>query len=70
MASYAADCRAGSNPLRAPMPCTSSRSFRLAVIFASFWRRLPAAALRGLANGAFSCATSDSFSSVNAATGK
>ena len=42
------------------------RSPREAVIRGSFCRRLPAAALRGLANGALPCSTSDALRSANA----
>jgi hypothetical protein len=41
-----------------------------AVIRGSFCRRLPAAALRGLANGALPCSTSDALRSAKAETGK
>ena len=42
----------------------------MAVTFGSFWRREPAAALRGLANGAFPSKTRDSLSAVKSATAK
>ena len=51
-------------------PCTIIPSGRLAVIFGSFWRSDPAAALRGLANSGLPAAPSCSFSSWNPATGK
>ena len=41
-----------SKPSRAPKPWTISRSGRVAVTRGSFCRSDPAAALRGLANGA------------------
>jgi hypothetical protein len=68
--SYACDCDRGWNPRRAPRPWTTIRSPRDAVIRGSFWRRLPAAALRGLANGALPASTSDALRSANADTGK
>ena len=43
------------------MPCTNIRSWRLAVTRGSFCRSEPAAALRGLANGALPAATSEAF---------
>ena len=42
-----------SRPVREPMPCTYMLSGREAVTAASFWRREPAAALRGFAKGFF-----------------
>ena len=69
--SYASDwARRRRSPRRAPMPCTTRRSGRDAVTRGSFCRRLPAAALRGLANGALPCSISASLSSANASTGK
>src|SRR3954468_22325375 len=52
------------------MPCTISRNGRVAVTLGSFWRSEPAAALRGLANGALPASTRPAFSSSKAATGK
>ena len=60
----------GSKPRRAPMPCTTSRSGREAVTRGSFCRSEPAAALRGLANGALPCSTMPALTSAKAATGK
>jgi hypothetical protein len=68
--SYAADCRTGSYPLRAPTPCTTIRSGRLAVTRGSFCRRLPAAALRGFANGVLPASSSASFTCWKASTVK
>ena len=45
------DWQSMSKPSRAPMPCTTMCSGRLAVTRGSFCRSEPAAALRGLANG-------------------
>ena len=69
-ASYASDCRAALKPSRAPTPCTTIRSGRLAVTRGSFCRSEPAAALRGLANGALPASTSAALSSAKPATGK
>src|SRR6266498_1043864 len=52
------------------MPCTIMPSGRVAVTRGSFWRSEPAAALRGLANGAFPSATRRSFNSSNTRTGR
>ncbi len=46
------------------------RSGREAVTRGSFWRSEPAAALRGLANGALPASTRPALSSRNATTGK
>ena len=46
------------------------RSGRVAVTRGSFWRSEPAAALRGLANGALPASTRPALSSAKAATGK
>ncbi len=51
-------------------PCTISPSGRLAVLFGSFCRRDPAAALRGLANSGLPASPTCSLSSWNPATGK
>lgn len=59
-----------SKPSRAPMPCTTMCSGRVAVIFGSFWRSEPAAALRGLAKGLPSVSTSRALSSSNLSIGK
>lgn len=52
------------------MPCTSIRSGRVAVTRGSFWRSEPAAALRGLANGAFPASTRLALRSPKASIGK
>ena len=52
------------------MPWLTNPSRRDAVTRGSFCRSEPAAALRGLANGALPSATRDSLSAVNSATGK
>ena len=52
-----------SKPSRAPMPCTTMCSGRVAVTFGSFWRSEPAAALRGLANGLSPASTRRALSS-------
>ena len=54
---YVPDCVCGTGPLRAPRPCTSSRSGRRALTRGSFCRSDPAAALRGFANGALPAST-------------
>ena len=64
------DCRSALKPSRAPTPCTTMRSGREAVTRGSFWRSEPAAALRGLANGALPASTRPALSSRNATTGK
>lgn len=57
-------------PSWAPMPCTTMCSGRVAVTLGSFWRSDPAAALRGLAKGLSSAATSRAFSSSKPSMGK
>ncbi len=52
------------------MPWVTNPSLRDAVTRGSFWRREPAAAFRGLANGAFPSATSDAFRASNSSTAK
>ena len=69
-ASYDSDWRAGAKPSAAPIPCSTKPSFRLAVTFGSFCRRDPAAAFRGLANGALPSATRCSFSAAKSSTAK
>ena len=58
------------SPSRAPTPCTTIRSGRLAVTRGSFCRSEPAAALRGLANGALPASTSEALSAAKPSTGK
>ena len=57
-------------PVRAPIPCTTTSSGRLAVTRGSFWRNEPAAPFRGLANNGFPASSSASFISLNCAMGK
>ena len=52
------------------MPWLTNPRFRDAVIFGSFCRSDPAAAFRGLANGAFPARTSDSLRAAKSATAK
>ena len=52
------------------MPCTIIRSGRVAVTRGSFCRSEPAAALRGLANGALPASTSAALRSAKSSTGK
>lgn len=59
-----------SKPSRAPMPCTTMWSGRVAVTRGSFWRSEPAAALRGLAKGLSPASTRRALSSSNPAMGK
>ena len=68
--SYASDWVRGVKPRCLPSPCTIIDSGRLAVTRGSFCRSDPAAALRGLANGALPASTSVALSASNAATGK
>ncbi len=69
-ASYAPLCVVGSKPSRAPMPWQTMPRSRVAVTFGSFWRREPAAALRGLANIGFPASTIEALSRSNAAAGR
>ena len=69
-ASYAVDSRSSRTPSTTPRPWLTKPRWRDAVILGSFCRSDPAAALRGLANGALSSATSDSFSFANSSTAK
>ena len=57
-------------PSSTPSPWLTKPRLRDAVTRGSFCRSDPAAALRGLANGALPSATSASFSAVNSATAK
>ena len=59
-----------SKPSRAPMPCTTMCSGRVAVMRGSFWRSEPAAALRGLAKGLSPASTRRALSSSNFSIGK
>ena len=52
------------------MPWLTKPRLREAVTRGSFWRSDPAAALRGLANGALPSATRDSFKAANSRTAK
>ena len=63
-------CESKRTPSAAPNECTHRCSGREAVIFASFWRSEPAAALRGFANALPPASSSRRFSSSNALTGK
>ena len=68
--SSVSQCVSGAGPSAQPNWYTAMRSGRLAVIFGSFWRTAPAAALRGLAkvrSGFLPAATSARFSSSIAA---
>ncbi len=56
------ECDVSSTPVRAPTPYAQKESGRDAVIDESFWRREPAAALRGFGVAFFSSATRRSFS--------
>ena len=63
-------CESNDTPSAAPNECTHRRSGREAVTFGSFCRSDPAAALRGLAKGFCSAASSPSLSCSKARTGR
>ena len=64
-------CRSsGGPPTTSPSWYTQKERSRLAVIEGSFWRRLPAAALRGLTNSRSPLAAATSFIRSKLATGR
>ena len=64
-------CRANAGPpATSPSWYTQNDRSRRAVIEASFWRRLPAAALRGLTNKRVPAASACSFIRSKLATGR
>ena len=65
-AAYAADWAVGSKPSRAPMPWQTMPRSRVAVTRGSFWRREPAAELRGFAKSGLPASARDWLSLSNA----